>query len=152
MTKLAEAIGHDPRIGSRFLAAGLGFGGGCLPKDIRAFMARAGELGAEDAVAAEIARAMNGDIIDVSARTGKYNIGPYQSTHNAGGAVMGSNPATSVVNKYLQSWDVPNVFVVGASAFPQNGSYGPTGTVGALACWTADAIKDLYLKKPSALI
>jgi len=51
VTKLAEAIGYDPRIGSRFLAAGLGFGGGCLPKDIRAFMARAGELGAEDAVA-----------------------------------------------------------------------------------------------------
>ena len=49
--QLAEAIGHDPRIGSRFLSAGLGFGGGCLPKDIRAFMARAGELGAEDAVA-----------------------------------------------------------------------------------------------------
>jgi UDPglucose 6-dehydrogenase len=48
---LAGAIGLDPRIGSRFLAAGLGFGGGCLPKDIRAFMARAGELGAEDAVA-----------------------------------------------------------------------------------------------------
>jgi UDPglucose 6-dehydrogenase len=51
VTKLAEAIGYDPRIGHRFLAAGLGFGGGCLPKDIRAFMARAGELGAEDAVA-----------------------------------------------------------------------------------------------------
>ncbi len=51
VTKLAEAIGYDPRIGNRFLSAGLGFGGGCLPKDIRAFMARAGELGAEDAVA-----------------------------------------------------------------------------------------------------
>ncbi len=51
VTQLAQAIGYDPRIGSRFLAAGLGFGGGCLPKDIRAFMARAGELGAEDAVA-----------------------------------------------------------------------------------------------------
>ncbi len=51
VTQLAEAIGYDPRIGSRFLAAGLGFGGGCLPKDIRAFMARAGELGADDAVA-----------------------------------------------------------------------------------------------------
>jgi len=51
VTQLAEAIGYDPRIGKRFLAAGLGFGGGCLPKDIRAFMARAGELGAEDAVA-----------------------------------------------------------------------------------------------------
>jgi UDPglucose 6-dehydrogenase len=51
VTQLAAAIGYDPRIGNRFLAAGLGFGGGCLPKDIRAFMARAGELGAEDAVA-----------------------------------------------------------------------------------------------------
>lgn len=51
VTKLAEAIGYDPRIGNRFLAAGLGFGGGCLPKDIRAFMARAGELGADEAVA-----------------------------------------------------------------------------------------------------
>jgi UDPglucose 6-dehydrogenase len=50
VTQLAEAIGHDPRIGHRFLAAGLGFGGGCLPKDIRAFMARAGELGAEEAL------------------------------------------------------------------------------------------------------
>ena len=50
VTKLAEAIGYDPRIGNRFLAAGLGFGGGCLPKDIRAFMARAGELGAEEAL------------------------------------------------------------------------------------------------------
>lgn len=50
VTKLAEAIGYDARIGNRFLAAGLGFGGGCLPKDIRAFMARAGELGADDAL------------------------------------------------------------------------------------------------------
>ncbi len=50
VTKLAEAIGHDPRIGHRFLNAGLGFGGGCLPKDIRAFIARAGELGVDQAV------------------------------------------------------------------------------------------------------
>jgi UDPglucose 6-dehydrogenase len=47
---LAEAIGHDDRIGPKFLGAGLGFGGGCLPKDIRAFMARAGELGADQAL------------------------------------------------------------------------------------------------------
>jgi len=47
---LADAIGHDARIGRRFLGAGLGFGGGCLPKDIRAFMARAGELGADQAL------------------------------------------------------------------------------------------------------
>jgi len=50
VTVLAKAIGYDPRIGSRFLQAGIGFGGGCLPKDIRAFMARAQELGAEQAV------------------------------------------------------------------------------------------------------
>lgn len=50
VTRLADAIGYDARIGRRFLNAGLGFGGGCLPKDIRAFMARAGELGVSDAL------------------------------------------------------------------------------------------------------
>jgi UDPglucose 6-dehydrogenase len=50
VTKLADSIGHDDRIGRKFLNSGLGFGGGCLPKDIRAFMARAGELGASDAL------------------------------------------------------------------------------------------------------
>lgn len=50
VTVLANAIGYDPRIGNRFLQAGIGFGGGCLPKDIRAFMARAEELGAKQAL------------------------------------------------------------------------------------------------------
>ncbi|NKS19979.1 nucleotide sugar dehydrogenase [Rhodococcus hoagii] len=50
VTVLADAIGHDARIGRRFLNAGVGFGGGCLPKDIRAFMARAGELGVDQAL------------------------------------------------------------------------------------------------------
>lgn len=50
VTVLAKAIGYDPRIGNRFLQAGIGFGGGCLPKDIRAFMARADELGARQAL------------------------------------------------------------------------------------------------------
>ncbi|MGW3518131.1 UDP-glucose dehydrogenase family protein [Streptomyces hydrogenans] len=50
VAKLAEAIGHDERIGNKFLRAGVGFGGGCLPKDIRAFMARAGELGVDQAL------------------------------------------------------------------------------------------------------
>ena len=50
VTKLADAIGHDARIGRKFLNAGIGFGGGCLPKDIRAFLARAGELGASQAL------------------------------------------------------------------------------------------------------
>ena len=51
VTALASALGHDDRIGRRFLGAGVGFGGGCLPKDIRAFLARAKELGVHDAVA-----------------------------------------------------------------------------------------------------
>lgn len=50
ISRLADAIGHDDRIGRKFLNAGIGFGGGCLPKDIRAFMARAGELGADQAL------------------------------------------------------------------------------------------------------
>ena len=50
VTRLAEAIGHDDRIGPKFLQAGIGFGGGCLPKDIRAFMARAGELGVDQSL------------------------------------------------------------------------------------------------------
>lgn len=50
VTQLSRALSHDTRIGGRFLHAGLGFGGGCLPKDIRAFMARAGELGVDQAL------------------------------------------------------------------------------------------------------
>ncbi|MEU8853004.1 UDP-glucose/GDP-mannose dehydrogenase family protein [Streptomyces sp. NPDC048564] len=50
VAKLGEAIGYDDRIGKKYLRAGIGFGGGCLPKDIRAFMARAGELGADQAL------------------------------------------------------------------------------------------------------
>jgi gluconate 2-dehydrogenase alpha chain len=102
--------------------------------------------------AVEIARAMNPSKMTASTGNGRYSIVPYQSTHNCGGAVMGDDPSTSVVNKYLQSWDVPNVFVVGGSAFPQNSANNPTGTIGALACWAADAIKDRYLKNPGKLM
>ena len=73
---------------------------------------------------------------------------PYQSTHNTGGAIMGTDPTKSALNKYLQSWDVANVFVIGASAFPQNAGKNPTGTVGALAYWAADAIRNQYLRNP----
>ena len=102
--------------------------------------------------AAEIAKAIGPSKTKVHVVSGKYSIVPYQVNHNTGGAIMGADPATSAVNKYLQSWDVPNVFVIGASAFPQNSGNAPTGTVGALACWTADAIKDEYLKRPRALV
>jgi gluconate 2-dehydrogenase alpha chain len=65
---------------------------------------------------------------------------------------MGSDPKTSALNTFLQSWDVPNLFVTGASAFPQNAGYNPTGTVAALAFRAADAIRDRYLKNPGPLV
>lgn len=80
-----------------------------------------------------------------------YRIVPYQSTHNLGGAVIGADPGTSAVNRYLQSWDVSNVFVLGASAFPQSAGKNPTGPLGATTLWAAQAIKDRYLKSPGAL-
>ncbi|WP_241649932.1 GMC family oxidoreductase [Rosenbergiella collisarenosi] len=81
-----------------------------------------------------------------------YDVRPYQSTHTTGGAVMGDDPETSVVNKYLQSWDVPNVFVLGACCFPQNLAYNPTGIVGATALFAADAIRTRYLANPGPLV
>jgi gluconate 2-dehydrogenase alpha chain len=81
-----------------------------------------------------------------------YTTTVYQSTHNCGGAVMGDDPTTSVVNRYMQCWDVPNVFSVGGSCFPQNGTYNLTGTVGALTYWALDAIKSRYLKSPGPLV
>ncbi len=102
--------------------------------------------------AVEIGKAMGASRMGSSSSNGDYSVTSYQSTHNVGGAVMGMNPATSVVNKYLQSWDVSNVFVVGGSAFPQNSASGPTETIGALACWTADMIRERYLKQPGALV
>lgn len=102
--------------------------------------------------AADLARAMKPREIKVNARKGHYSIVPYQTTHNTGGTVMGDNPGNSVVNRYLQSWDVPNLFVMGAGAFPQNPGYNPTGTVGALTYWAADAIRSQYLKSPGPLV
>ena len=87
--------------------------------------------------AAEVAKAMNPREIKVNRRTGSWSVVPYQTTHNTGGAIMGDNPTDSVVNKYLQIWDVPNVFSMGAGAFPQNAGYNPTGTVAALAYHSA---------------
>ncbi|SFI00519.1 gluconate 2-dehydrogenase alpha chain [Bosea sp. OK403] len=101
---------------------------------------------------AGIAKAMNPRQQVAHPMTGHWNTGPYQSSHVVGGFVMGADPKTSAVNKYLQSWDVPNLFVVGASAFPQNPGYNPTGTVGALAFKAADAIRRLYLKNPGPLV
>ncbi|UBM27744.1 GMC family oxidoreductase [Pseudomonas sp. p1(2021b)] len=76
----------------------------------------------------------------------------YQTTHLNGGAIMGTDPKTSAINRYLQSWDVHNVFVPGASAFPQGLGYNPTGLVAALTYWSARAIREQYLKNPGPLV
>jgi gluconate 2-dehydrogenase alpha chain len=102
--------------------------------------------------AAEIAKAMRPREMKVNKRSGSYSIVPYQTTHNTGGAIMGADPKSSAINRYLQSWDVSNIFVMGASAFPQNAGYNPTGTVGALAYWAAEAIKTQYMKNPGPLV
>jgi len=102
--------------------------------------------------ATEIAKAMRPREMKVNKRSGAYSIVPYQTTHNTGGAIMGTDPKSSAINRYLQSWDVPNVFVMGSTAFPQNPGYNPTGTVGALAYWAADAIKTQYMKNPGPLV
>ncbi|MFI9632483.1 UDP-glucose dehydrogenase family protein [Nocardia sp. NPDC051929] len=85
VTMLADALGYDARIGRRFLNAGLGFGGGCLPKDIRAFMARSGELGAAHAVA--FLREV--DNINMRRRTKVVDM----AARACGGSLLGANVA-----------------------------------------------------------
>ncbi len=102
--------------------------------------------------ATDIAKAMHPKSFHPKPRKGHYSLVPYQTTHNTGGAVMGTDPRTSVVNRYLQSWDLHNLFVMGACAFPQNAGYNPTGTVGALTFWAARAIKEQYLRNPGPLM
>jgi gluconate 2-dehydrogenase alpha chain len=75
----------------------------------------------------------------------------YQSTHITGGTIMGADPNTSVVNSYLQTWGVDNLFVVGAGNFPQNAGFNPTGTVGALAYRAAEGILK-YHKSGGSLV
>jgi len=101
---------------------------------------------------ADITQKMGPKVMEKHPRTAPYNVNVYQTTHTCGGAVMGDDPKTSAVNRYLQSWDVPNLFVFGATAFPQNAGYNPTNTVGALAFWGAKAIREQYLKNPGPLV
>jgi gluconate 2-dehydrogenase alpha chain len=101
----------------------------------------------------EIMRAINPDKITggPGSLPAHYDVAPYQSTHNTGGAIMGGDPSTSVVNSFLQMWDAHNVFVVGACNFPQNAGFNPTGTVGALAYRAADGILR-YRKSGGSLV
>lgn len=81
-----------------------------------------------------------------------FDTASYQSTYNTGGVIMGGDPRKSAVNNYLQMWDHFNVFVVGASAFPQNPGYNPTGTVCALAYRADDGIVNKYRTSPGPLV
>jgi len=81
-----------------------------------------------------------------------YDVRVYQSTHTTGGAIIGTNPSNSVINRYSQSWDVSNLFVMGSSAFPQNIGYNPTGLLAGLAYFSAAKIRETYLKTPGPLV
>jgi gluconate 2-dehydrogenase alpha chain len=72
--------------------------------------------------------------------------------HHQGGTRMGSDPQESVVNKYSQSWDVPNLFIMGSSTHPTMSGFNPTLTLQALAYMTAEAIVTKYRKNPGSLI
>jgi len=103
------------------------------------------------AKAMELAREMGAKEVTPFSGLQSYDATRYQSSHVQGGAIMGSSPERSVVNPYLQHWQLSNLFVLGASSFPQNASANPTPTILALTYRTADAIVDRYLKNPAPL-
>jgi gluconate 2-dehydrogenase alpha chain len=99
----------------------------------------------------EIARATGADIAPPTApRRGPYDSRVYQTTHVTGGTIMGSDPHTSVVSPHLQHWDAQNLFVVGASTYPFNAGYNPTGPLGALALRLGDDL-NRYVERPRQL-
>jgi len=100
----------------------------------------------------EIARAANAKVIGNPLLRNNFDATIGGSSHRTGGAIMGTDPKTSVLNRYLQSWDVSNLFVMGGAAFPQNAGHNPTGTIAALTYWSARAITSQYIKSPGPLV
>jgi len=95
----------------------------------------------------ELGRAMG------ASRVWRGRMGPgAPGAHHEGGTRMGSDPKTSVVNRYGQSWDIPNLFIVGSSAFPTMSGFNPTLTIQALAYMSADAIVKRYKNTPGPLV
>jgi len=94
----------------------------------------------------EIGRAMGGSKVW---RAGLSPGAP--GAHHEGGTRMGSDPSVSVVNRYGQTWDIPNLFVVGSSTFPSMSGHNPTLTIQALAYLSAEALVERYMKKPGPL-
>ena len=100
------------------------------------------QVRAMSGIGREILRSAGADIVSVPENLSEhYNLAAYQNSHVAGGAVMGANPETSVVNPELQSWDLDNLWVVGASSFPRNPAANPTATVAALAMRASKSIQ-----------
>jgi gluconate 2-dehydrogenase alpha chain len=101
--------------------------------------------------AIEIAHAMGAKEITPFPALKHYDATRYQGTQVHGGTILGTSPENSVVNPYLQHWQVSNLFVLGGSVFPQKPVAGPTLTILAQTIRTADAVIDRYLKKPGSL-
>lgn len=90
--------------------------------------------------AAQIAKAMNPKSFYKSPQLKDFNVVPYNSSHVTGGTIIGQDSGDSVVNNYMQSHDIKNLFVVGASNFSHNSGWNPTSTVGALAFRCAEGV------------
>jgi gluconate 2-dehydrogenase alpha chain len=103
-------------------------------------------------IARRIAPLMGAHTDDGPVAWSRYDVRTYQSTHIQGGAIMGRSREQSVVNTRLQHWDLPDLWVVGASSFPQNASHNPTLTAIAVTTWAAEALIGRYLKNPGKLV
>jgi gluconate 2-dehydrogenase alpha chain len=101
--------------------------------------------------ATEIANSLGATMVTPGRpRKGPYDSRVYQTTHNTGGTPMGADPKTSAVSPHLQHWDARNLFVVGASVYPHNSGYNPTGPLAALALRLGDDL-NRYIERPRML-
>ncbi len=101
--------------------------------------------------AGAICQAMGADIVGpVAGRRAPFDTRQYQTTHVTGGTIMGEEPHLSVVSPHLQHWDAENLFVCGASVYPHNSGYNPTGPLAALALRLGDDLAG-YLERPRRL-
>ncbi len=101
---------------------------------------------------------VNNKLLEIGRATGAAHVWTAPASpgapgsHHQGGVRMGHNPRDSVVNKYGQTWDIPNLFVLGSANFPTSAGFNPTLTIQALSYMTADAIVNKYKKNPGRLI